>query len=105
MAEICKEAGDTCYGIELLNEPDGSLSRDHLKEWYQEAIKVARNDVQLDKNVPIFVMDWMGQLQNYWINSWYDFFPESTYGKVIIDTHIYDFKNTVKEEQQALASG
>jgi hypothetical protein len=50
-------------------------------------------------------MDYLGQLQKYWINSWYDFFPESTYGKVIIDTHIYDFKNTVKEEEQAWASG
>ena len=45
--------------------------------------------------VPIVVMEWMGEFLNYWSDKWNDFFPETSYGKVILDTHIYDFKNTV----------
>ena len=99
MAQICKDAGDTCYGVELLNEPDWHISRDSLKDYYQDAIKVAREQVGLDKKVPIVIMDWMHIIQSYWNNRWQEFFPESTYGKVIVDTHIYDFKNTVQEEE------
>ena len=42
LAQICKEAGDTCYGIELLNEPSNKISRDDLKKYYHDAIDVAR---------------------------------------------------------------
>ena len=45
-------------------------------------------------------MEWMNEW-NYWNNKWDSFFPFSTYGKVILDTHIYDFKKTVKEEEQS----
>jgi glucan 1,3-beta-glucosidase len=34
VAEICKNAGDVCYGVELLNEPAFDLDRVHLREWY-----------------------------------------------------------------------
>ena len=98
-AQICKEAGDTCYGVELLNEPHWNFSRDSLKNYYQQAIKSAREDVGLDMGVPIVVMEWMGEFLNYWNDKWNDFFPETSYGKVILDTHIYDFKNTVQEEE------
>ena len=50
-------------------------------------------------NIPVVVMEWMDEIQSYWNNRWQEFFPESTYGKVIVDTHIYDFKNTVQEEE------
>ena len=49
-------------------------------------------------------MDWMYEW-NYWNNNWDSFFPESTYGKVIFDTHIYDFKNTVEEEEKSWDAG
>ena len=51
-------------------------------------------------NIPVVVMEWMDEFQSYWNNRWQEFFPESTYGKVILDTHVYDFKNTVQEEEQ-----
>ena len=105
MAQICKDAGDTCYGLELLNEPLQTLSRDSLEGWYQHAIQVARRDVLLPHHVPIVVMDWMGPIQSHWLNRWHDAFPEATYGKVLLETHIYDFKNTVAEEQQSWDAG
>ena len=59
MAQICKEIGDTCYGVNLMSNPSSLLSRDHLKAYYQNAIKTARNEVGLNMNVPIVVMDWV----------------------------------------------
>ena len=105
MAQICKDAGDTCYGLELLNEPAHELSREHLEGWYQHAIQVARRDVLLPHHVPIVVMDWMDQIQSHWLDRWHDAFPEGEYGKVILDTHIYDFHNTVQEEQRSWDAG
>ena len=45
---------------------------------------------------------------NLWFNwegKWNEFFPEDLYGKVILDTHIYDFKNTVEEEESSWDAG
>ena len=99
MAQICKDAGDTCYGVELLNAPAHGLSRDSLQSWYQEAIRAARDEVKLPHHVPMVVMDWMDQIQSHWLERWGDAFPAATYGKVILDTHIYDPKKTVGEER------
>jgi len=38
MAQICKDAGDTCFGVELLNEPFWTVSRDSLRKFYQSTI-------------------------------------------------------------------
>ena len=45
-------------------------------------------------------MEWMPKW-SYWQNNWKSFFPKATYGQVWLDTHIYDFKNTVAEEEEA----
>ena len=58
IAQICKDAGETCYGVELLNEPDYRISRSHLKEFYQSAIKDVRENVGLPMEVPMVVMEW-----------------------------------------------
>jgi len=34
LGQICKDAGEACYGVELLNEPGWEVSRVHLREWY-----------------------------------------------------------------------
>lgn len=60
----------------------------------------ARENVGLDMNVPIIVFEWMLRW-HHWNNKWYDYFPEDKYGKVILDTHIYDFKKTVDEEEKS----
>ena len=44
---------------------------------------------------PIVVMEWMNQFLDYWNNKWFDIFPENKYGKVILDTHVYDFGKNV----------
>ena len=38
---------------------------------------------------------------SHWEGNWQKFFPEETYGAVFLDTHIYDFKNTVADEEAA----
>ena len=37
----------------------------------------------------------------FWENKWDKIFPEETYGKVILDAHIYDFKDSVEEEEKS----
>ena len=55
--------------------------------------------IGLDMNIPIVVMEWM-PLWHYWNNEWDKYFPKETYGSVILDTHIYDFKDTVEAEEK-----
>ena len=50
-------------------------------------------------SIPIVVMEWM-PLWHYWDNKWDHYFPKETYGSVILDTHIYEFKDTVEEEEK-----
>ena len=59
-----------------------------------------REKVGLDKSVPIVVMEWP-LLWFFWEGRWDKIFPEETYGKVILDVHIYDFKGTVEEEERS----
>ena len=60
---------------------------------------MARDDVGVPHHVPMVVMDWGHRIEWYWLDRWHDAFPESEYGKVILDTHIYDSKKTVGEER------
>lgn len=99
LANICKANTTSCYGVELLNEPDWSISRDSLVRFYQDAIKASR-DAGLRKHTPMVIMEWMPNWK-YFDGKWAQFFPESTYGATNFDTHIYDFKNTVAEEEAA----
>jgi aryl-phospho-beta-D-glucosidase BglC (GH1 family) len=94
LAEICR-AHNNCYGIELLNEPGNDLSRDSLIAYYQDVMRSVR-DTGLD--VPFVIMDWNFQWWHYQ-NKWFNLFPPSEYGQVLFDTHIYDFKDTVWEEE------
>ena len=48
-------------------------------------------------DVPMMVMEWPNHWNNFWKGKWGTFFPENQYGKVQLDTHIYDFKNTVDQ--------
>jgi hypothetical protein len=47
---------------------------------------------------PVVIMDWTF-FWSFYNNKWSEFFPEEIYGKVIFDTHIYDFKDTVKRAE------
>ena len=79
------------------------MSRDSLRKFYQSAILKAREPapagIGLDMNIPVVVMEWM-PLWHYWNNKWDEYFPKETYGSVILDTHIYDFKDTVEAEEK-----
>jgi hypothetical protein len=53
------EKGDTCVGVEILNEPgypNGGILRQYLLDYYREVIKVAR-DVGLSANKPIVIFE------------------------------------------------
>ena len=104
LAKICQTAGDTCYGVEILNEPSFDLDRESLQKFYQQAILKVREPapagVELDMKIPIVIMEWM-PMWKHWEGNWQKYFPEETYGAVFLDTHIYDFKNTVADEEAA----
>jgi len=84
MARTCKAHGDTCYGIELLNEPSGSISRGFLKEFYLGAIAAARK--HLPKTKPLIVMEW-----TQFLHLWYAWKPFSYkhHGRILFSTHLY----------------
>ena len=107
LARICRDKGDACYGVELLNEPafpgaNTGIDRGHLLDFYQKAIKAAR-DVGLPMRKPMVVMEWAPQWEANWAGKWKSAFPEE-YGEVYLDTHVYDFKDTVAEEEASWAA-
>ena len=60
LATICRDKGDSCYGVELLNEPAfpwGGISRDYLKDFYRSAITASR-EAGLPMDKPMVVMEW-----------------------------------------------
>jgi len=72
LAQICRDQGDACYGVELLNEPafpGGGLDRDHLLQFYRTAIKAARA-VGLPKSKPLVVMEWAPHWDEFWAGKW-----------------------------------
>ena len=93
LAKWCVKAAETCYGIELLNEPDGDLDRKDLLYFYQRAVKAARGDAKLPPHVPIVVMDWVLKLDTFWStykDSLGALVPRrSDVGTLQFETHIY----------------
>ena len=72
LAEICKEKGDTCYGVELLNEPafpGGGIDRNHLRDFYHGAISASR-DAGLPKDKPMIIMEWGPHWDESWSGRW-----------------------------------
>lgn len=84
MARICKQHQSSCYGVEMLNEPSGDISREHLREFYSEAIQAARKF--LDKNTPLIVMEWPDKLPWWKRQHPYTY---ATHGVVMFSTHLY----------------
>jgi len=87
MARVCSLHGDTCYGIELLNEPAVANKelRIFLRDYYFEAIKEARRHLDWDK--PLVIMDWPR-----WLSWWQEQQPFSygKHGRILFSTHLYD---------------
>jgi hypothetical protein len=50
---------------------------------------------------PLVIMEWMPLWTTSWHGKWEKYFPEAEYGTTQVDTHIYDFKDTVAEEEAA----
>jgi len=50
MAILCQSKGASCYGVELLNEPDNRIIREHLQWFYSGAITAARKHMPPEKN-------------------------------------------------------
>jgi len=96
MAEYCADKGDTLYGLEVINEP---MNFDHdihglLDSYYERAILEAR--AHLAAHIPIIVFEWTFNMHK-WPT---DRFPESEFGKVMWDTHIYTvWKTTYNMEE------
>jgi hypothetical protein len=93
MSKWCVAYGDTCWGVELMNEPGfvhGGLDRSHLLAYYQTAIKAARA-AGLPEDKPVVIMEWMAQYKKYWAGNWDKFFPKTEYGTTVLDTHLYIF--------------
>lgn len=75
------------YGIQVISEPHLHTDEGHayLQSYYQQAILAAREF--LDSSVPIVLFEWTYEMLK-WDD---DAFPESTYGRVCWDTHLYHF--------------
>jgi hypothetical protein len=100
MAKLCARHGDTCYGVELLNEPGDQLQRDMLAELYKRAILAARAHLPVDK--PLVIMDW-----TKWLEWWkkHEHFSYEVHGRVAFATHVYELANQApkKSPSQRLA--
>lgn len=92
LAQMCVRAGDTCYGVELLNEPGLAIDRQDLLAFYQKAVHAARTAGGLPATTPIVVMDWPIQLDTFWAqykSSLGALMPKQQAGSVQFETHIY----------------
>ena len=93
LAQWCMSAGSACYGIELLNEPsEDHLDRMDLLSFYQKAVKAARGPGGLSPNLPIVVMDYVLNLDNFWSTyhtSLGALMGSAGAGAVHFETHIY----------------
>jgi len=96
MAILCQSKGADCYGLELLNEPDTRISRDHLLTYYTTAIAAARKHLPPDK--PLMIMEWPDQLS--W---WKDRKPfnYAAHGRILFSTHVYPAEGADTIDQQA----
>merc|ERR1711879_199398 len=90
---LCFERGHVLR-IELLNEPNGGISRGTLAEFYARAIRAARK--HLDKNKPIVINEWP-----FWLFFWKEVkFKYTDYGRIQFSTHMYQFPKTPTIDQQ-----
>jgi len=101
MARICKVHGESCYGIELLNEPFdpglGKLTRHHLQSFYHRAIRSARK--HLNKEKPLIIFEWAARLW-YWRhrrNRW----AHKDYGRIMFSTHLFMYPDPPTVTQKA----
>jgi len=101
MARICAEHGETCYGIELLNEPFdpglGKHTRHHLQNFYHRAIRSARK--HLDKDKPLIIFEWAARMW-YWRHR-RNWFTHEDYGRVMFSTHLFMYPNPPTVTQKA----
>mmetsp|Transcript_899 Transcript_899/g.2562 ORF Transcript_899/g.2562 Transcript_899/m.2562 type:complete len:637 (-) Transcript_899:66-1976(-) len=96
MAKICASHNETCYGIEVLNEPYGGIERDTLARFYVDAIKEARG--HLHETKPIILNEWP-----FWLFYWKNVkFNYSDFGRVLFSTHLYQFpEDPITDMQEA----
>ncbi|CAE7239974.1 exgA [Symbiodinium pilosum] len=86
MAEFASQKPNL-FGIQVISEPHLHTDEGHefLRRYYQQAILAARES--LDPSVPVVLFEW-----TYEMHRWEEgAFPESTYGRVVWDTHLYHF--------------
>jgi len=93
MGRTCAAHGDTCWGIELLNEPfgaagQGKLKREVLAKFYEDGIKAARTHLPLEK--PVVIMEWPNWL-HFWKNQ--PMYHYDVYGRVLFSSHFYQWPN------------
>lgn len=60
----------------------------------------AARETGLDPQTPFVIMDWSYEWVHF-ENKWYELFPIETYGQTVFETHFYDFKDTVEQEEKA----
>merc|ERR1719410_1314617 len=96
MARVCGMHLDSCYGVELLNEPHGDIPRDHLEGFYFKAIAAARR--HLSKETPLVIMDWASKL-----NWWHKRRPFSykQHGRILFSTHLYHIGPEITDQNEA----
>lgn len=88
MAKYARDKGSTLFGIQVINEPHlQSADNGHafLRDYYRRAILAAREF--LDASVPIVLFEWTYRTENWEDNA----FPESDFGAVLWDMHLYQF--------------
>ena len=90
MAKYCDKAGDTCYGVGILNEYQRSpwhigVIPFFLRDYYDKAILAARKHMSMDKQVVLF--NW-GYDSVVWILGEH-FTDSKKYGNIIWDFHMY----------------
>lgn len=104
IAKSCKEHMSACWGIGVLNEYERDMDETDLESiidyfmgkdkkllkflhgYYDAAIKKARETLALD--VPVVLFSWDMDLW-YWTAE--HFSDYKTYGKIVFDTHEYQF--------------
>ncbi|CAE7267935.1 unnamed protein product [Symbiodinium sp. CCMP2456] len=86
MAEFASKKPNL-FGIQVISEPHLHTDEGHefLRSYYQQAILAAREF--LDRTVPVVLFEWTYEMHRWEAGA----FPESTYGRVIWDTHLYHF--------------
>jgi len=109
IARICAQKDETCYGIELLNEPFdpglGRHTRHRLQSFYHRAIRSARK--HLDKGKPLVIFEWSARLW-YWRHR-RNWFTHEDYGRIMFSTQLFMYLNrptvTQKTARDSLIGG